>query len=115
MSQPGRAPSYEAPPLMPAVDAAPPLLTRFGALAGETFPSDEVAAAFKAFLVAAGGNPAAFGARPPADDLAEAGSRYARTTCRSWPRAGSSRGPGSGASTAGPSGSRTAQPPRAMR
>jgi flagellar assembly factor FliW len=33
MSQPGRAPSYEAPPLMPAVNEAPPLLTRFGALA----------------------------------------------------------------------------------
>ena len=33
MSQPGRAPSYEALSPMPAVTEAPPLLTRFGALA----------------------------------------------------------------------------------
>jgi flagellar assembly factor FliW len=33
MSQPGRAPSYQALAPMPAVPEAPPLLTRFGALA----------------------------------------------------------------------------------
>jgi flagellar assembly factor FliW len=33
MSQPGRASSYETLPLMPAASEAPPLLTRFGALA----------------------------------------------------------------------------------
>jgi dimethylaniline monooxygenase (N-oxide forming) len=48
-------------------------LTRFAALAAETLPPEEVAGALKAFLVAAGGNPAAFGAPSPADDVLEAG------------------------------------------
>jgi dimethylaniline monooxygenase (N-oxide forming) len=47
--------------------------TRFGMLAAEAFPPGEVAGELKAFLVAAGGNPAAFGAPAPAHDVSEAG------------------------------------------
>jgi dimethylaniline monooxygenase (N-oxide forming) len=64
---------YVVPKLIGGVPADNIGLTRFQALAAETFPSEEVAGALKAFLVEAGGNPAAFGARAPADDVLEAG------------------------------------------
>ena len=64
---------YVVPKLIGGVPADNIGFTRFGVLAAETFPPAEVAGALKAFLVAAGGNPAAFGAPSPADDVAEAG------------------------------------------
>jgi dimethylaniline monooxygenase (N-oxide forming) len=64
---------YVVPKLIGGVPADNIGFTRFGALAAEAFPPAEVAGALKAFLVAAGGNPAAFGAASPADDLSEAG------------------------------------------
>jgi dimethylaniline monooxygenase (N-oxide forming) len=64
---------YVVPKLVGAVPADNVGFTRFGVLAAEAFPPAEVAAELKAFLVAAGGDPAAFGAPAPADDVAEAG------------------------------------------
>jgi dimethylaniline monooxygenase (N-oxide forming) len=64
---------YVVPKLIGGVPADNIGFTRFGALAAEAFPPAEVAAELKAFLVAAGGDPAAFGAPSPADDVAEAG------------------------------------------
>jgi dimethylaniline monooxygenase (N-oxide forming) len=63
---------YVVPKLIAGVPADNIGFTRFGALAGETFAPDAIAAALKAFLVAAGGNPAWFGAPAPADDVFEA-------------------------------------------
>jgi dimethylaniline monooxygenase (N-oxide forming) len=64
---------YVVPKLIGGIPADNVGFTRFGALAAESFPPEEVARELKAFLVAAGGNPAAFGARAPADDVLEAG------------------------------------------
>lgn len=64
---------YVVPKLIGGVPADNVGFTRFGALAAEAFAPEEVAAGLKAFLVAAGGNPAAFGAPAPADDVSEAG------------------------------------------
>jgi dimethylaniline monooxygenase (N-oxide forming) len=64
---------YVVPKLIGGVPADNIGLTRFAALAAEALPPEEVAGALKAFLVAAGGNPAAFGAASPADDVFEAG------------------------------------------
>jgi thioredoxin reductase len=64
---------YVVPKLIGGVPADIVGFTRFGALAAESFPPEEIAATFKAFLLAAGGNPAAFGAPAPADSVAEAG------------------------------------------
>jgi dimethylaniline monooxygenase (N-oxide forming) len=63
---------YVVPKLIAGVPADNIGFTRFGALAGETFAPGAIAASLKAFLVAAGGNPALFGAAPPADDVFEA-------------------------------------------
>jgi thioredoxin reductase len=64
---------YVVPKLIGGVPADVIGFTRFGALAAESLPPEEIAATFKAFLLAAGGNPAAFGAPVPADNVAEAG------------------------------------------
>jgi thioredoxin reductase len=64
---------YIVPKLIGGVPADIVGFTRFGVLAAESFPPEEIAATFKAFLLAAGGNPAAFGAPAPADSVAEAG------------------------------------------
>jgi dimethylaniline monooxygenase (N-oxide forming) len=64
---------YVVPKLIGGVPADNIGLTRFDALAAETFPPEDVAGALKAFLDAAGGNPAAFGAPSPADDVFDAG------------------------------------------
>jgi thioredoxin reductase len=64
---------YVVPKLIGGVPADNVGFTRFGALARETFPAEDVAAAFKALLVGAGANPAPYGAAAPADDLFEAG------------------------------------------
>jgi dimethylaniline monooxygenase (N-oxide forming) len=64
---------YVVPKLIGGVPADNIGLTRFQALAAEALPPAEVAGALKGFLVAAGGNPAAFGAPSPADDVLEAG------------------------------------------
>jgi dimethylaniline monooxygenase (N-oxide forming) len=57
---------YVVPKLIAGVPADNIGFTRFGALAGETFAPDAIAAALKAFLIEAGGNPALFGAAPQA-------------------------------------------------
>lgn len=64
---------YVVPKLIGGVPADNVGFTRFGALAREAFPPEEVAAAFKALLVGAGANPAAYGAAAPAEDLFAAG------------------------------------------
>jgi dimethylaniline monooxygenase (N-oxide forming) len=64
---------YVVPKLIGGVPADNIGFTRFRVLAAEAFPPEEVAGALRAFLVAAGGNPAAFGAPAPADDVSEAG------------------------------------------
>jgi thioredoxin reductase len=63
---------YVVPKLIAGVPADNIGFTRFGALAGEAFAPDAIAAALKAFLIGAGGNPALFGAPAPADDVFEA-------------------------------------------
>jgi cation diffusion facilitator CzcD-associated flavoprotein CzcO len=64
---------YVVPKLIGGVPADNLGFRRFGVLAAEAFPPAEVAADLKAFIVAAGGNPAAFGAPSPADNVFEAG------------------------------------------
>jgi dimethylaniline monooxygenase (N-oxide forming) len=64
---------YVVPKLIGGVPADNLGFTRFGVLAAEAFPPEEVAGGLKAFLVAAGGNPAAFGAPSPAENVFEAG------------------------------------------
>jgi dimethylaniline monooxygenase (N-oxide forming) len=64
---------YVVPKLIGGVPVDNIGLTRCAALAAEALPPEEVAGALKAFLVAAGGDPTAFGAPSPADDVLEAG------------------------------------------
>jgi dimethylaniline monooxygenase (N-oxide forming) len=64
---------YVVPKLIGGIPADNIGFTRFGVLAAEAFAPEEVAGALKAFLVAAGGDPAAFGARAPAENVFEAG------------------------------------------
>jgi dimethylaniline monooxygenase (N-oxide forming) len=64
---------YVVPKLIGGIPADNVGFTCFGALAAEAFPPEEVAGALKAFLLAAGGDPGAFGAPSPADDVLEAG------------------------------------------
>jgi dimethylaniline monooxygenase (N-oxide forming) len=64
---------YVVPKLIGGVPTDNIGFTRFGELAAEAFAPEDVAAALKDFLVAAGGNPAAFGAPSPAENVSEAG------------------------------------------
>ena len=63
---------YVIPRLIAGVPVDNIALTRFAALAAETFPPEATAAALKAFILEASGNPANYGAPPPAESLAEA-------------------------------------------
>jgi hypothetical protein len=64
---------YVVPKLVAGVPVDNVGFTRAAALACETFPPAEVAAALKAFLLAAGADPSPFGAAAPADDPFAAG------------------------------------------
>ena len=63
--------------VLPKIVAGVPLehlaFTRFGALAGESFPMEAVAAAMKEFALGAAGNPEQFGAPKASDNIFEAG------------------------------------------
>jgi dimethylaniline monooxygenase (N-oxide forming) len=63
---------YVVPKLIAGVPVDNIALTRFGALAAETFPPEATAAALKAFILEASGNPAIYGAPRPAQNLLEA-------------------------------------------
>ncbi|MGE4253149.1 MAG: flavin-containing monooxygenase [Parvibaculaceae bacterium] len=63
---------YVVPKLIAGVPVDNIGLTRFGALAAETFPPEATAAALKSFILAASGNPATYGAPQPAQNLFEA-------------------------------------------
>lgn len=63
---------YVVPKLIAGVPVDNIGLTRFAALAAETFPPEATAAALKAFILEAAGNPATYGAPPPAQNLLEA-------------------------------------------
>lgn len=63
---------YVVPKLIAGVPVDNIGLTRFAALAAETFPPDATAAALKTFILEASGNPALYGAPSPAENLLEA-------------------------------------------
>ncbi|MGE0006247.1 MAG: flavin-containing monooxygenase [Parvibaculaceae bacterium] len=63
---------YVVPKLVAGVPVDNVGLARFGALAAETFPPEATAAALKAFILEATGDPAVYGAPRPARSLLEA-------------------------------------------
>jgi hypothetical protein len=64
---------YVLPKLIAGVPTDHVAFTRFGALAGESFPMEAVAAGMKEFVLGAAGSPDQFGAPKPSENIFEAG------------------------------------------